>query len=69
MVMHEKEAQLELRVLKKNVDIFTEMFSECIKGLMENCISQHSANLLIFLHSKTSLKIVLPLDLPKFHTP
>lgn len=55
MMMHEKEAQfLTLRVLKKHVGIFTEMFSEYLEGLMENCISQYSANLLIFSHRKTS---------------
>lgn len=54
MVMYEKEAQfLTLRVLKKNVDIFTEMFSEYMEGLMENCMLQYSANFLIFSHSKT----------------
>lgn len=55
MMMHEKEAQfLTLRVLNKNVGIFTEMFSEYLEGLMENCISQYSANPLIFSHRKTS---------------
>lgn len=55
------------RVLKKNVDIFTEMFSECIKGLMENCISQYSANLLIFLQVKLPRKLFYHLISPN-HT-
>lgn len=49
------------------MDIFTEMFSECIKGLMENCISQYSANFLIFLQVKLPRKLFYHLISPN-HT-
>lgn len=55
------------RVLKKNVGIFTEIFLYK-EGLKENCISQYSANLLIFLHSKTFRKLFYHLIFPKSHT-
>lgn len=53
--------------MKKNVGIFTEIFLYK-EGLKENCISQYSANLLIFLHSKTSRKLFYHLIVPKSHT-